>query len=267
MLTPTVVRAQRGDPQAMQELLVDLAPSIQRFAQSMCRHADDAEEVLQDALLAVATHLGEYEGRASLSSWVFAVARSACSHRRRGRKNQPHAALDEHDVVDLAATPEARAERAELDALVARAVDALPEDQREVVLLRDVEGLDANEAASVLEISVEALKSRLHRARRSLHASLRSTLGVDAAARPDCPDVLAAWSRKLEGDLQRADCAELERHLSSCARCSAVCDALKREIVACSRSKTNTVGPDVRVRVERAVGAWREDLERNRPRG
>lgn len=263
MLTSTVERAQHGDPQAMRELLDGLAPSIQRFARSMCRQSQDADEVLQDALFAIATHLNDYEGRASLSSWAFAIARSACSHRRRGLKNQPHASLDDQaEPIDQAPTPETTAERGEIAALVARAVDALPVDQREALVLRDVEGLSANEAALVLEITVEALKSRLHRARRSLHDSLRPVLNPDAHTQPDCPDVLLAWSRKLEGDLQRADCTEIEKHLEGCTHCTAVCDALKREVAACSRSETGAISSAVHERVERAVEAWRNDFDK-----
>src|SRR5512139_2295083 len=84
-----VARAQRGDVVALEELLAEVAPTVLRFARRMCRSDADADDVLQDTLLAAATHLGEFEGRSSLSSWLFALARSACSRKRRGLANQP----------------------------------------------------------------------------------------------------------------------------------------------------------------------------------
>jgi RNA polymerase sigma-70 factor (ECF subfamily) len=227
----------------------------------MCGHEADADDVLQDALLAIATHLDEYQARSSFTSWAFAIARSACSHRRRGLKNRPSLPLDLADeTVDASPRPDDRAEQAQLAQIVGRALEALPEDQREVLLLRDVEGLTTPEAASALGLSVEALKSRLHRARRALHEALGPGLNPtdsSPAARADCPDVLEAWSRNLEGDLRRDDCVQLENHLRTCGHCTAVCTALKREIGACSRSRTATVSPEVRARVEAAVAAWR----------
>ena len=84
-----VGRAQAGDRVAMQDLLTSVAPSIRRFALRMCRNEADADDVLQDALLSIATHLDSFEGRSSVPSWAFALTRSACSRRRRGKKNQP----------------------------------------------------------------------------------------------------------------------------------------------------------------------------------
>jgi RNA polymerase sigma-70 factor (ECF subfamily) len=116
----------------------------------------------------------------------------------------------------------------ELFEAIARAVDALPEDYREVIVLRDMEGLTAQDAAAAAGVSVDALKSRLHRARAALREALRPVF--EAAAPPpraDCPDVMALWSRKLEGDLSAGDCADMERHLEGCPACGAACSALK----------------------------------------
>jgi RNA polymerase sigma-70 factor (ECF subfamily) len=116
----------------------------------MCRHDADAEDVLQEALLAIAQHLPQYEGRSSLSSWAFAVTRSACAHRRRGLKNQPAESLD--SAVEIATNtdnPESDAARAEARASLERALAALDDDYREVLLLRDAEGLTHRRAGSI----------------------------------------------------------------------------------------------------------------------
>ena len=84
MIDPLVERARSGDAKALEELLASVAPAVERFGLRMCRNPDDADDVLQDTLLTIATHLGDFEGRSSLLSWVFTLARTACARRRRG---------------------------------------------------------------------------------------------------------------------------------------------------------------------------------------
>ena len=255
---PLVLRARSGDAGALEELLAGVAPSIERFGRRMCGNPHDADDVLQDTLLSVATHLGEFEGRSSLLSWVFTLARNACSRRRRGLKNRPPVSDDQApEARDPAATPEERAANQELSDVLGRALDTLPDGYREVILLRDVEGLTAPDAATALGISVDALKSRLHRAREALRTALKPVLEQGAATpSPGCPEVATLWSRKLEGELSQHDCATMEEHLKTCAACSTACDALKKALLACRRSAASEVRPEVQARVKAAVRAW-----------
>jgi len=168
-----VERARLGDERALDALLVALEPTIQRFGRRLCRQDDDADDVKQDTLLALSRHLGEFEERSSITSWVFALARSACARKRRGLANRPHASTD--DVPDAASAepnPEDRVALREDTEALARAVAALPKVHQEVLFLRDLEGRPAAEAASELGITVDALKSRLHRAREALREEL-----------------------------------------------------------------------------------------------
>lgn len=257
-LADIVARAKTGDRQALETVLARLAPAVHRFGLRMCRNVHDAEDVLQDTLLGVANHLGEFEGRSSLSSWVFALTRSACARRRRGLKNRPPASdTSLSETPDHAPSPEARAADQELAEALGSALDGLSDDHREVILLRDVEGLSAPEAAGALGISVDALKSRLHRARELLRAALRPMLEPmkerDAAG---CPDVARLWSKKLEGDLSQGDCSAMEKHLAGCPACGAACEALKKALLACQRVRSEEVPPDIQARVRSAVRAW-----------
>lgn len=255
MIDPRVELARQGDAAALEEVLASLAPAVRRFGMRMCKSPDDADDVLQDTLLAIATHLPEFEGRSSLSSWVFALVRSACARRRRGLKNRPPVADDAaRERSDEAPSPEESAAGRELGAALSRALDALPEDQREAVLLRDVEGLSATEAAEAIGIGEAALKSRLHRARAALRESL-APLAAGAPA-PGCPDVAEQWSRKLEGDLSATDCATMEKHLATCPTCAATCDALKSALLACRAAAHEPVPPEVQARVKAAMRAW-----------
>lgn len=252
-------RVRAGDREALEALLARVAPSIYRFGLRMCRNVHDAEDVLQDALVEVAGHVQDFEGRSSLSSWVFAVTRSACARKRRGLKNQAFASVSDDarpEEIDPAPSPEARTAERELGATLARALDALPDDYREVIALRDVEGLSAPEAAAALGISVDALKSRLHRAREALRTALRPVLEEAAAPAPaGCPDVSTLWSRKLEGELGTDDCSAMEAHLAGCPSCGAACDALKRALLACQHVGAEPVPPEVQDRVRAAVRA------------
>jgi RNA polymerase sigma-70 factor, ECF subfamily len=170
-----VERARLGDEHALDALLAALEPTIQRFGRRLCRQDDDADDVKQDTLLALSRHLGDFEERSSITSWVFALARSACARKRRGLANRPHASTD--DVPDAASaepSPEDRVALREDTEALARAVAALPKVHQEVLFLRDLEGRPAAEAASELGITVDALKSRLHRAREALREELGS---------------------------------------------------------------------------------------------
>jgi RNA polymerase sigma-70 factor, ECF subfamily len=253
-----VTRARAGDRRALEEVLSIIAPSVRRFGLRMCRDVHDAEDVLQDTLLNVANHLGEFEGRSSLSSWVFALTRSACTRRRRGLKNRPPISDDRLAATpDDRPTPEDRASDQELASALSSALDGLSDDYREVILLRDIEGLSAPEAASSLGMTVDALKSRLHRAREALREALRPLLEPTPAHPPSgCPEVAVLWSKKLEGDLSQGDCAAMEKHLATCPACEAACDALKRALLACERVRTEEVPPEVQARVKAALRAW-----------
>ena len=254
-----VQRAQAGDAAALEALLGQLAPSIQRFGMRMCKNPPDADDVLQDTLLTIATRLPEFEGRSSLTSWVFTIVRTACLRKRRGLKNQ--APVSDDGAIQLAdpgLSPEAITAERELSRALTRALDGLPDEYREVLLLRDMEGLTAPEASESLGISVDALKSRLHRAREALRLALRPVLEQGAPPpTAQCPDVLHSWSAKLEGDLRPADCAAMEKHVAGCPSCGTACSALKEALSLCRRAATDAeLVPSVQGRVKAAVRDW-----------
>ncbi len=255
MIDPLITRATKGDPGALEAVLAQVAPAVRRFGLRMCRDPHDADDAFQDTLLAIATRLGEYEGRASFSSWVFTLVRTACARRRRGLKNLPPVASEVvPEAPDLSRDPEQRASDAELSAALSSALDALPDEQREVIQLRDVEGLSAAETAAVVGITVEAVKSRLHRSRAALRNALRPISEAFAPERgPRCPEVMTWWSRRIEGEVSTRDCAEIEKHVSGCGSCSAACETLRRALGACQRAGQTTPDPEVQRAVVVAV--------------
>ena len=224
--------AKAGDRSAVEELLAREQPRLYRFGLKMCGDPEDAGDVLQETLLAMARNVGGFRGDATLSTWMYTIARSFCVKKRRRRKGAPaaHEPLSGEER-DARSTPEEAALRNQQVAALDRAVDALPPAHREVLLLRDVEGLSAAEVASVLGIGVAAVKSRLHRARAAVRAAVTSA--EIPAASSECPDVVRLLSRKLEGDVDPALCARMESHAAACPRCTLLCSSLKETLALC----------------------------------
>ena len=229
--------ARAGDQAALESLLTELQPQLYRFAMLMCHHREDAEDVTQDALLAVVRGLSSFRGDAKLSTWTFTIARRFCGKRRRRDERSenlsPAASLEQsspwqRETAQLEG-PEARAERGELWAQLEEGIRALPKEHREVLLLRDVEGLRAKEVAEVIGISVSAVKSRLHRARRTL----RELIAPERPRDQGCPDIRQRFSEHLEGELESQICVDLQAHIDACPRCARECDGLKQLLNLC----------------------------------
>jgi RNA polymerase sigma-70 factor (ECF subfamily) len=245
-------RARTGQADALEKLLERHQAQIYRFGMKMCRDPEDAKDVLQDTLLSVARNVRDFRGASSISTWLYTVARSFCLKKRRKSKFAPKevsSSLDgsaEHVADPGKAADETLASKQVEQALEA-AIGALEPMYREVLLLRDVEGLTAPEVAQVTGASVQAVKSRLHRARLSVRAHVAPLLGVPVelplGAAGTCPDVLALFSSHLEGEMSPEICAEMERHIDACPRCKGACDSLKRTLSLCRASPFGTEVP------------------------
>lgn len=148
-----------------------------RFVRSLCRDEGVAEDALQEAYLSAWRAAGSFRGEGSALGWLLTLARHAVYRQHRLRVGEPerHESLE---ALGLAAGWGTDPAEGALEVLadqdeVARALAALPQGAREVLLLRDVEGLSLEACAETLECSLPALKSRLHRARLLFAAGLR----------------------------------------------------------------------------------------------
>jgi len=253
-------RARAGDGQALEKLLAAHQAQIYRFGLKMCRDPEDAGDVVQDTLLAMARGIRDFRGASSLSTWLYTIARSHCIKRRRKRKFAPDelrsldtdAATRAQQHVDPAKLPDEALAGKQVEHALEQAIIALEPMYKEVLVLRDVEGLTAPEVAEVLGVSLQAVKSRLHRARLSVRAHVAPLLGIPAspaAVGGACPDVLTLFSQHLEDEISAEVCAEMERHLVACARCRATCDSLKQTLSLCKTAPAAQV-PDA---VQRSV--------------
>lgn len=242
-----ITAAQAGDRDAIEELLARYEEKIYRFGLRMCGDEESAREVLQETLIAAFRHLAGFRGQAALSTWLFQIARSFCIKERRGVR--PTVAL-EPDLADHRPTPEANTHARQIGEALAAAIAELPTEQREVLVLRDVEGLSAEEAAAIVGIEVGALKSRLHRARTALRGKLAS---VVADAPEPCPELAQELSAYAASEIDQATCVKLEAHLAGCARCTGACDALKRTVSMCRSLPGDAVPAQVRAAVRGAI--------------
>lgn len=246
-----------GDGDALDALIARYQDRVYRFGRRLCGDPEAARDVTQETLATMAARLASFRGEASLSSWLFAIARSHCHKQRRPRAGAPPpggtVVFDEAlDLVDPSSDPAAATADRELGHALEVALAGLEDSHREVVLLRDVEGLSAAEVAAALGLSVMAVKSRLHRARVALRDALAAVLEPPASAADGCPDIAHLWSRRTEGEVAALDCAAMERHLEACPRCRGTCAALRRTLALCQAAPA-PVPPEVQAAVRAAV--------------
>ncbi|HEX9050618.1 MAG TPA: sigma-70 family RNA polymerase sigma factor [Anaeromyxobacter sp.] len=267
-------RARTGDRRALEDLIGRHQRRVYRFGLKMCRDPEDAKDVLQETLLAAARTVKDFRGASSVSTWLYTIARSFCIKKRRRSKFAPEQeesldarepGLEARQVVDPTRGPEDELAGRQVEAALERAIAGLDPMYREVLVLRDVEGLTAPEVAEVMGLSVEAVKSRLHRARvavREAVAPLLSAPGapapVDATAEPalpgpGCPDIVELFSRHLESEISASVCAEMEKHLARCPACQSRCDSLQRTLALCRAAPLPEVPKAVQADVRRAL--------------
>ena len=173
-----VVLARRGDRDAADLLARRCRRPAYVLALHLLRDPDDALDVAQDALLRLFTTLHRIRPDRPVRPWLLAIVRNRARdllRRRKVRRHRPLAADDPVGGVELrsaAPLPDADAERSELQARVWRAVGTLSDDHREVLVLRDYQGLTYDEIAGVLNVPRGTVMSRLHRARKTLRRRL-----------------------------------------------------------------------------------------------
>lgn len=162
-------RARAGDRRALDQLIATHRLGVYRHGLQVCRTTEDTEDAVQETLWAATRAIGSFRGTArSLVSWLFTIVRRECHRLLDRRRREPANLSGAADELPAPGDFE-RATQDDQMRLLAAAIGDLDPLHREVILLRDIEQLTAPEAAARLRISVSALKSRLHRARASLH--------------------------------------------------------------------------------------------------
>jgi RNA polymerase sigma-70 factor (ECF subfamily) len=181
-----------GDRSAFSELVRRYQSRVYSLCFRWLRDPAKAEEVAQDVFIALYKSLADFRGESKLSTWIFRVATNHCKNRLvygSRRREDRHESIDapvggdedgpvKQYAID-APGPDASINRAEASKLLQAALDALDEDQREIVLLRDVDDLSYEEIAELLQLPKGTVKSRLHRARAELARRLSRKVGLE----------------------------------------------------------------------------------------
>jgi RNA polymerase sigma-70 factor (ECF subfamily) len=174
---------------------------IYRAARAIVRDEAEAEDIMQQAYVNAYAHLHQFDGRARFATWLtrIAVNEAIARARRRGRYEPFDEQATFHPITPMRTTPdpEYATFSRELRGILEDAVDALPDGQREVFMLRQVEDLSTTETAECLGVTEDVVKTRLVRARAALREHLLERVGATAAEsftfqRPRCDRVVAA---------------------------------------------------------------------------
>jgi RNA polymerase sigma-70 factor (ECF subfamily) len=196
-----VERLKARDDAALEVLVARYQTKVFGLALRLTGDRRDAEEILQDVFWQVVRNIHSFRAESALSTWIYRIATNASLTRLRKRRKNADVPLDEalgppmtedgriaQPVVDWTGLPSDELDRKELAQRLEAAINELPPEYRSVFVLRDIEGLSAEQAYDVLHLSLPALKSRLHRARLFLRKQLADYLtGRHAALTP--PDM------------------------------------------------------------------------------
>jgi RNA polymerase sigma-70 factor (ECF subfamily) len=182
---PELVAALRaGDLTVFEHIIREQGRGLLAVARRLLRDEDEAREAVQDAFVSAFRSCHRFEGASRISTWLHRIVVNACLMRLRTGRRRVEVPIDEwlprflpdghhqSTFVDWSNAAHALIERAETCALVRRCIDGLPDSYRTVLLMRDIEGVPADEVAAALDISSNAVHIRLHRARQALRTLL-----------------------------------------------------------------------------------------------
>ncbi len=176
-----VKEIREGNQDSFEELLSRYNNKVYSLATRLTRNPEDAEEVLQDVFVTVHRKLASFEGKSSFSSWLYRVTANAAFMKLRKRRQHQSVSLEDllqqPQLISALRTSEntyvdAQSIRNEMLVALENAISKLPDEYRPVFILRDVDGLTSKEVGKILDLTVPAVKSRLHRSRLMLRRRL-----------------------------------------------------------------------------------------------
>lgn len=181
-----VQQIRAGDETACTHFVLQNTPRMLAVARRLLRDEQEASDAVQDAFLSAFRSIQEFAGGAKLSTWLHRIVVNACLMKLRSAKSKPARSIESllpafdetghhaRPIADWVNSPVEQLHASELRAKVRAAIDELPSTHRTVLILRDIEELDTEQAALRLGITPAAVKVRLHRARLALRGLLDS---------------------------------------------------------------------------------------------
>lgn len=267
-MRPELTRAsnllRNNSPEAIAEAIGLLHSTVFSFSMKMCGHREDAEDTSQEVLFRSLKHLPKLQDPSALAAWLYTVTRNRCHRMRSAVADSPmrKLSLDElmpdqtelnQLLLDAGKSPEGKLLRTEERQLLHRALLRLPTPLRLVLVLHDMEELDTELVAKVLDLQVGTVRVRLHRARLALRKEITRTLkGASTGAalprkdnkasrktrrvarRPkECRDLFASLSEYLDGRVRPETCDKMSAHIEGCPACVAFLRDLRAAIDRC----------------------------------
>jgi len=183
-----VVRAQQGDKRAYELLVLKYQRKLARLLSRLVRDPAEVEDVTQEAFIKAYRALPSFRGESAFYTWLYRIGINTAKNylvamgRRAptstGFDNEEAENFEDADQLRDANTPEDELHGKEIAAVVNHAMDALPEDLRTAITLREIEGLSYEEIASVMNCPIGTVRSRIFRAREAIATELRPLLGT-----------------------------------------------------------------------------------------
>lgn len=155
----------KGDVNALDRITRCHGQRMMSVGIAWCRTHEDAQDAVQDALVAAGSNLTAWRGDGPLEGWLVRMVMNACRRMRRGRKNDPGLHLTEVDMASGGGSPEEVASNGEIAVAIGRTLDALSPEDRALVLMVDAEGWAPSEVAAQTGIGAATVRTRLFRAR------------------------------------------------------------------------------------------------------
>jgi RNA polymerase sigma-70 factor, ECF subfamily len=244
---------QSRDAAAVDEALRLLQSTVFNFSMKLCGHREDAEDTMQDVLMKTVTHARSISEPRALAVWLYTVARNRCWMSRRRSKFAPKQTLALDDLMPDATelqslttpaqqAPDAQLEKATDAQRLHQAVLRIPPKYRIILVLHDMEELDASEVATVTGLREGTVRVRLHRARLFVRRELANTTTsgkrAPRRAKPavpalSCRRMFSLLSEYIDGRTDDLTCSRFQQHLSECPACVAFIHDLERAIDRC----------------------------------
>lgn len=269
-MRPDLIEAARllrgNDAESVSEAIGLLQNTVYSFSMKVCGHTEDAEDTMQEVLLRSLPHLAKIKEPRALAVWLYTVTRNHCWRMRRKSVDAPKQilSLDElmPDELDLALllqdsgpNPERQILQVEQNQLLHRAILSVPPEYRITLVLHDIEDLDTEQIAQILDLQPGTVRVRLHRARlyvRKVMSQIaehnpatqtapkrlkrRPAKQDDPIRRPQqCREIFANLSEYLDNRLEVQTCQEMRQHIEACPACIAFINDLRQAIDRCRK--------------------------------
>ncbi len=188
-----VLRVQAGDKRAFELLVVKYQRKVERLLSRIVRNPSEIEDVAQEAFIKAYRAIGGFRGDSAFYTWLYRIAINTAKNYlvSQGRRPPTSTGLDNEEAESLedavalrdTATPDSLLMSKQIGEIIHRTIDALPEELRTAITLREIEGLSYEEIAGIMDCPIGTVRSRIFRAREAVAAQLRPQLGTDKDTR------------------------------------------------------------------------------------